>query len=56
MLGIGVYTVHPVTILSAVFSVIYRLLMFVSDASGDHIVDKTLLTMQLSRWHFSQYC
>ena len=29
--------VHPVDILSAVFCVICSLLMFVSDASGDHI-------------------
>ena len=32
-----VSVVHPVTILSAVFCVICSLLMFVSDASGDHI-------------------
>ena len=31
--------VHPVVILSAVFCVIYSLLMFVSDASGDHMVE-----------------
>ena len=31
--------VHPVAILSAVFSVICCLLMFVSDASGDHMVE-----------------
>ena len=30
--------VHPVAILSAVFCVICSLLMFVSDASGDHMV------------------
>ena len=32
-----VYVVHPVSILSAVFCVICSLLMFVSDAIGDHI-------------------
>ena len=31
--------VHPVAILSAVFCVICSLLMFVSDASGDHMVE-----------------
>ena len=31
--------VHPVAILSAVFCVICNLLMFVSDASGDHMVE-----------------
>ena len=31
--------VHPVAILSAVFCVICSLWMFVSDASGDHMVD-----------------
>ena len=31
--------VHPVAILSAVFCVIYSLLMFVSDAIGDHMVE-----------------
>ena len=31
--------VHPVTILSAVFCVICSLLMFVSDTSGDHMVE-----------------
>ena len=35
----GVFVVHQVVILSAVFCVIYSLLMFVSDASGDHIVE-----------------
>ena len=34
-----VSVVHPVAILSAVFCVICSLLMFVSDASGDHIVE-----------------
>ena len=34
-----VYVVHPVAILLAVFCVICSLLMFVSDASGDHIVE-----------------
>ena len=34
-----VYVVHPVTVLSAVFCVICSLLMFVSDASGDHMVE-----------------
>ena len=33
-----VSVVHPVTILSAVFCVICSLLMFVSDASGDHMM------------------
>ena len=33
-----VSVVHPVAILSAVFCVICSLLMFVSDASGDHMV------------------
>ena len=31
--------VHPVAILSAVFCVICSVLMFVSDASGDHMVE-----------------
>ena len=31
--------VHPVAILSTVFCVICSLLMFVSDASGDHMVE-----------------
>ena len=31
--------VHPVAILSVVFCVICNLLMFVSDASGDHMVE-----------------
>ena len=35
-----VSVVHPVAILSAVFCVICSLLMFVSDASGDHMVEK----------------
>ena len=34
-----VSVVHPVAILSAVFGVICSLLMFVSDASGDHMVE-----------------
>ena len=34
-----VYVVHPVVILSVVFCVICSLLMFVSDTSGDHIVE-----------------
>ena len=34
-----VYVVHPVAILSAVFCVICSLLMYVSGASGDHIVE-----------------
>ena len=34
-----VSVVHPVAILSAVFCVICSLLMFVSHASGDHIVE-----------------
>ena len=34
-----VILVHPVAILSAVFCVICILLMFVSNASGDHIVE-----------------
>ena len=33
-----VTAVHQVAILSAVFCVICSLLMFVSDASGDHMV------------------
>ena len=33
-----VSVIHPVAILSAVFCVICSLLMFVSDASGDHMV------------------
>ena len=36
-----VSVVHPVAILSAVFYVICCLLMFVSDASGDHMVEGT---------------
>ena len=31
--------IHPVAILSAVFCVICTLLMFVSDTSGDHMVE-----------------
>ena len=34
-----VSVVHPVAILSAVFYVICSLLMFLSDASGDHVVE-----------------
>ena len=34
-----VFVVHPVAILSAVFCVICSLFMFVSDASGDHMVE-----------------
>ena len=34
-----VFVVHPVAILSVVFCVICSLLMFVSDASGDHMVE-----------------
>ena len=34
-----VSVVHPVAILSVVFCVICSLLMFVSDASGDHMVE-----------------
>ena len=34
-----VSVVHPVAILSAVFCAICSLLMFVSDASGDHMVE-----------------
>ena len=41
-----VSVVHPVAILSAVFCVICSLLMFVSDASGDHMVE-TYLNMGL---------
>ena len=36
-----VSVVHPVAILNAIFCVIYSLLMFVSDGSGDHIVEAT---------------
>ena len=39
-----VSVVHPVAILNAVFCVICSLLIFVSDASGDHIV-KTYSSM-----------
>ena len=35
----SVSAVHPVAILSAVFCVICSLLMFVSDASSDHMVE-----------------
>ena len=41
-----VSVVHPVAILSAVFCVICSLLMFVSDASGDHMME-TYLSMGL---------
>ena len=34
-----VYVVYPVAVLGAVFCVICSLLMFVSDASGDHMVE-----------------
>ena len=39
---------HPVAILSAVFCVICSLLMFVSDASGDNMVE-TYLSIGLLR-------
>ena len=38
--SVFVSVVHPVTILSAVFCNICSLLMFVSDASGDHMVER----------------
>ena len=34
-----IYVVHPVALLSAVFCVISSLLIFVSDARGDHMVE-----------------
>ena len=34
-----VSVVHPVDIMSAVFCVICSLFMFLSDASGDHVVE-----------------
>ena len=34
-----VSVVHPVAILSAMFYVFYSVLMFVSDASDDHMVE-----------------
>ena len=37
--GVCVSVVYPVAILSAVFCGICSLLMFVSDASGDHMVE-----------------
>ena len=37
--SVFVSVVHPVAILSAVFCVFCCLLMFVSDASGDHMVE-----------------
>ena len=40
--------VHTVAILSAVFCVICSLLMFVSDASGDHMIE-TYTSMGLVR-------
>ena len=36
---VGVPVVHPVAILSAVFCVIYSLLIFVSNVSGDNMVE-----------------
>ena len=40
--GVNVFhVVHPVAILSAVFCFICSLLMFVSDAISDHMVDHT---------------
>ena len=42
--------VHPVAVLSAVFCVIRGLLMFVSDASGDHMVEHTRV------WVLLWYC
>ena len=39
VLRVYVSVVHPVAILSAVYCVICSLLMFVSDASGDHMVE-----------------
>ena len=42
-----VSVIHPVAILSAVFCVICSLLMFVSDASGDHQMVETYSSMGL---------
>ena len=46
-----VSVVHPVAILSAVFCVICSLLMFVSDASSDHMV-KTYSSMGFVMYGF----
>ena len=47
-----VSVVHPVDILSTVFCVICSLLMFVSDASGDHMVE----TYSSLLWVFLWLC
>ena len=54
-----VSVVHPVAILSAVFSIICSLLMFVSDASGDHMVETYSsmgLVMDLYVARISSFC
>ena len=43
-----VSVVHPVAILSTVFCVICSLLMFVSDASGDHMVLGLVMALYVS--------
>ena len=51
-----VSVVHPVAILSAFFCAICSLLMCVSDASGDHMVETLTLTIhEHLQLHASQY-
>ena len=56
-----VYAVHPVAILSAVFCVICSLLMFVSDASGAHMVETyssmgLVMTLYVARCYGDVVC
>ena len=50
--GVFVSVVHPVAILSALFCVICSLLMFVSDASGNHMVETYIwwVLLRLCMW------
>ena len=46
-----VSVVHQIAILSVVFCVICSLLMFVSDASGDHMVETySSMSLVISMW------
>ena len=49
-----VSVVHPVAILSAVFCVIFNLLMFVSDASGDHMVETYSSMALVMDWYVAR--
>ena len=52
-----VSVVHPVAMLSAVFCVICSLLMFVSDASGDQMVETSMgLVMALHVAMIVSFC